>query len=55
MGKKQTKKQTKEERIKYLETEIAHGRYWDGWSLQGMINELKELIKPQKRKKDDKR
>ena len=34
------KKQTKEERIKYLETEIAHGRYWDGWSLQGMIAEL---------------
>ena len=45
------KKQTKEERIKYLETELAHGRYWDGWSLQGMIAELKKLVG----KKDDKR
>ena len=32
------------ERKKYLEMEIAHGRYWDGWSLEGMKKELKELV-----------
>ena len=45
---KMGKKQTKEERIKYLETEIAHGGYWDGWSLKGMIEELKDLLKQKK-------
>ena len=30
--------------LKYLEMEIAHGRYWDGWSLEGMKKELKELV-----------
>ena len=30
-------------RIEYLETEIAHEGYWDGWSLQGMREELEWL------------
>ena len=30
-------------RIEYLRTEIAHGGFWDGWALNGMKKELKEL------------
>tara|TARA_Y100000004_G_C8591593_1_gene276690 strand:+ start:295 stop:447 length:153 start_codon:yes stop_codon:yes gene_type:complete len=37
------KRDKMEERIKYLKTEIAHGAYWDGFALQGMKKELKEL------------
>jgi|10_taG_2_1085330.scaffolds.fasta_scaffold31392_2 hypothetical protein len=37
-----TKKQMKK-RIEYLKIELAHERYWDGWVLEGMRAELKEL------------
>ena len=30
-------------RIDYLKIEIAHGRFWDGYALNGMKTELKEL------------
>jgi len=31
-------------RIKYLKTEIAHERYWDGWVIAGLKKELNLLI-----------
>ena len=34
-----------EERIKYLEMELAHRGFWDGWCIQGMEKELKEMQK----------
>ena len=34
-----------EERIGYLKTELAHRGFWDGWCIQGMEEELKELKK----------
>ena len=30
-------------RIEYLKTELAHESHWDGWSIAGMIEELKWL------------
>ena len=30
-------------RIKYLKSELAHEGYHDGWTLEGMKKELKEL------------
>jgi len=30
-------------RIKYLEMEISHEPYWDGYALEGMKLELKKL------------
>lgn len=39
-----TKKQIKK-RISYLETELNHKGYWDGWCIEGMTNELKKLQK----------
>ena len=32
-------------RIDYLKIEIDHGRFWDGYALNGMKKELKELEK----------
>ena len=34
-----------EERIKYLEIELAQRGFWDGWSIQGMEKELEKLKK----------
>lgn len=31
------------ERIQYLKMEIAHEGFWDGWSLEGMRDELSDL------------
>ena len=31
------------ERVSYLESEIAHEGYHDGWTLKGLKNELKKL------------
>tara|TARA_Y100001963_G_scaffold160112_1_gene267949 strand:- start:3387 stop:3539 length:153 start_codon:yes stop_codon:yes gene_type:complete len=33
------------DRIKYLEMEISHERFWDGYALKGMKDELKKLNK----------
>ncbi len=44
MNKEIYKKQL-EERIKYLEMEIAHAGYHDGWTLKGMKEELSQLKK----------
>ena len=30
-----------EKRLEYLNTELAHERYWDGWTIQGMEREKK--------------
>ena len=30
-------------RMEYLKTELAHERYWDGWSVQGMKEEKEWL------------
>ena len=38
MNKEQIKK-----RIEYLEMELAHRGFWDGWCIQGMEKELSEL------------
>ena len=32
-------------RMKYLKTELAHERYWDGWSVKSMKEELQWLEK----------
>ena len=32
-----------EERLKYLNEQLIHEGYWDGWSLQGMREEKKWL------------
>ena len=32
-------------RIEYLKTEINHGGFWDGYALEGMKKELKQLTK----------
>tara|TARA_Y100000034_G_scaffold133500_1_gene199113 strand:- start:151 stop:306 length:156 start_codon:yes stop_codon:yes gene_type:complete len=40
MNKEQIKK-----RIEYLEMELAHRGFWDGWCIQGMEKELSELKK----------
>ena len=32
-------------RIEYLKTELAHERYWDGWVVAGLKQELKQLTK----------
>jgi hypothetical protein len=32
-------------RIQYLKIEISHGGFWDGYALEGMKKELKELTK----------
>ena len=34
-----------QERIKYLEMELAHRGFWDGWCIKGMEKELKEIQK----------
>ena len=34
-----------EERIQYLEIELAHRGFWDGYCIQGMEKELSELKK----------
>ena len=34
-----------QERIKYLEMELAHRGFWDGWCIKGMEKELKEMQK----------
>ena len=44
MNKKQVK-----ERIKYLEMEISHHGYHDGWVLKGMKEELEWLNKKVKK------
>jgi hypothetical protein len=31
-------------RISQLEMEIAHGRYYDGWTLKGMVEEKNKLL-----------
>ena len=38
MNKKQIK-----ERINYLNSELSHSHYHDGWVIQGMKKELEEL------------
>ena len=43
-----------EERLKYLRTELAHERYWDGWSVQGMREEAEWLEKELKKIDKDK-
>ena len=40
-----------EERLRYLNTEIAHERYWDGWSIKAMKEE-KEWLESQLEKLD---
>ena len=35
-----------EERLKYLNEELAHEGYWDGWSIKGMREE-KEWLESQ--------
>ena len=40
-----------EERLKYLNEQLAHSGYWDGWSLKGMKEE-KEWIESQLKKLD---
>tara|TARA_Y100000593_G_scaffold220_1_gene471 strand:- start:6816 stop:7871 length:1056 start_codon:yes stop_codon:yes gene_type:complete len=42
-----------EARLEYLNTELAHERYWDGWSVQGMKEE-KEWLENQLEKLDAK-
>ena len=37
-----SKEQIKD-RIKYLKMELAHSHYHDGWVVQGMKDELKDL------------
>ena len=39
-----TKEQTKK-RIDYLKMELAHHKYHDGWTLNGMKEELEQLEK----------
>ena len=34
---------TTNDRIEYLKSEIAHGNYHDGWTLEGLKEQLKEL------------
>ena len=34
---------TTSDRIEYLKSEIAHGNYHDGWTLEGLKEHLKEL------------
>tara|TARA_R100000005_G_C4929807_1_gene159327 strand:- start:314 stop:487 length:174 start_codon:yes stop_codon:yes gene_type:complete len=38
-----------EERLKYLNTELAHSGYWDGWSLKSMREEKEWIEKELKR------
>ena len=40
-----------EARLEYLNTELAHERYWDGWSVKGMKEE-KEWLESQLKKLD---
>ena len=40
-------------RLRYLNTELAHERYHDGWVIQGMKEE-KKLLEKQLEKLDDK-
>tara|TARA_Y100000310_G_scaffold267137_1_gene278997 strand:- start:1613 stop:1771 length:159 start_codon:yes stop_codon:yes gene_type:complete len=45
MTKKQIKKSQIIERIFYLEMELLHEGYHDGWVIEGMKKELKKLKK----------
>ena len=40
MNKEEIKK-----RIEYLEIELAHRGFWDGWCIRGMEKELSDLKK----------
>ena len=38
-----------QERLKYLKMELAHSHYHDGWVIQGMKKEVKELTEKLKK------
>jgi len=46
-------KERTKERIKYLETELAHKGYYDGWTVKGMKEELEGLIELIKNEPND--
>tara|TARA_Y100000590_G_scaffold361850_1_gene418701 strand:- start:1311 stop:1463 length:153 start_codon:yes stop_codon:yes gene_type:complete len=41
-------------RIKYLNSELNHRDYYDGWSVEGMEKELKKLEKKLRELKNEK-
>jgi hypothetical protein len=46
-----SKESKDEKRIKYLKTEIAAGSKHDGWTLEGLKEELKRLLENMKQNK----
>jgi hypothetical protein len=44
MKKKLTNKEILQERIRVLQQEIAMSGYYDGWTLRGLKQELKEKL-----------